>query len=253
MKKVVLAVLMVSLALSVIPVFAETSTDVPEIYVNNVPVVFLNKDDSVIAPTIIDGEVYVPLTSLLDTLQMSYVKDENSIRISTSGTISESTLPVSSGIKLDDFQAMVKEDTTYDECEFTQIESEEGNAYGYPIDEDYGITIFMDEQEMITRVVFKMTFGYEDNVPYLNSMNDYEFFNAMSNLYTFPIKHYSVLTFINNSASLLMYITGNTDDNPYSKVLDSNGEIVTENNWEYTLITNEEEQTAKFEFNYVGE
>lgn len=253
MKKVVLAVLMVSLALSAIPVFAETSTDVPEIYVDNVPVVFLDKEDSVIDPTIIDGEVYVPLTSLLDTLQMSYVKDENSIRISASGTITESTLPVSSGIKLDDFQAMVKEDTTFDECEFTQIESEEGNAYSYPVDEDYGITIYMDEQEMITRVVYKRTFDYEDNVPYLNSMNDYEFFNAMSNLYTFPLKHYSVLYFINNSASLLMYITGNTDDNPYSKVFDSNGEIVTENNWEYTLITNEEEQTAKFEFNYVGE
>ena len=253
MKKVVLAVLMVSLALSAIPVFAETSTDVPEIYVDNVPVVFLDKDNSVIDPTIIDGEVYVPLTSLLDMLQMSYVKDENSIRISASGIITESILPVSSGIKLDDFQAMVKEDTTYDECEFTQIESEEGNAYGYPIDEDYGITIYMDEQEMITRVVYKTTFDNEDNVPYLDSMNDYEFFNAMANMSNFPLKHFPVLTFINNSASLLMYITGNTDDNPYSKVFNSNGEIVTENNWEYTLTTNKEEQTAKFEFNYIGE
>lgn len=253
MKKIVLAVLMVSLALSAIPVFAETSTDVPEIYVNNVPVVFLDKDDSVIDPTIIDGEVYVPLTSLLDMLQMSYVKDENSIRISASAIITESILPVSSGIKLDDFQAMVKEDTTFDECEFTQIESEEGNAYGYPIDEDYGITIYMDEQEMITRVVYKTTFDNEDNVPYLDSMNDYEFFNAMANMSNFPLKHFPVLTFINNSASLLMYITGNTDDNPYSKVFNSNGEIVTENNWEYTLTTNKEEQTAKFEFNYIGE
>lgn len=68
MKKVVLAVLMVSLILSAIPVFAETSTDVPEIYVNNVPIVFLNKDDSVIDPTIIDGEVYVPLLSMIDKL-----------------------------------------------------------------------------------------------------------------------------------------------------------------------------------------
>lgn len=253
MKKVVLAVLMVSLVLTAIPVFAETSTDVPEIYVNNVPVVFLDKDDSVIDPTIIDGEVYVPLTSLLDMLQMSYVKDENSIRISVSGIITESILPVSSGIKLDDFQAMVKEDTTFDECEFMQIESEEGNAYGYPIDEDYGITIYMDEQEMITRVVYKTTFDNEDNVPYLDSMNDYEFFNAMANMSNFPLKHFPVLTFINNSASLLMYITGNTDDNPYSKVFNSNGEIVTENNWEYTLTTNKEEQTAKFEFNYIGE
>ncbi len=253
MKKVVLAVLMVSLALSAIPVFAETSTDVPEIYVDNVPVVFLDKEDSVIDPTIIDGEVYVPLTSLLDMLQMSYVKDENSIRISASGIITESILPVSSGIKLDDFQAMVKEDTTFDECEFTQIESEEGNAYGYPIDKDYGITIYMDEQEMITRVVYKTTFDNEDNVPYLDSMNDYEFFNAMANMSNFPLKHFPVLTFINNSASLLMYITGNTDDNPYSKVFNSNGEIVTENNWEYTLTTNKEEQTAKFEFNYIGE
>ena len=111
----------------------------------------------------------------------------------------------------------------------------------------------MDEQEMITRVVYKTTFDNEDNVPYLDSMNDYEFFNAMANMSNFPLKHFPVLTFINNSASLLMYITGNTDDNPYSKVFNSNGEIVTENNWEYTLTTNKEEQTAKFEFNYIGE
>lgn len=68
MKKIVLAVLMVSLVLTAIPVFAETSTDVPEIYVNNVPIVFLNKDDSVIDPTIINGEVYVPLLSMIDKL-----------------------------------------------------------------------------------------------------------------------------------------------------------------------------------------
>ena len=68
MKKIVLAVLMVSLVLTAIPVFAETSTDVPEIYVNNVPIVFLNKGDSVIDPTIINGEVYVPLLSMIDKL-----------------------------------------------------------------------------------------------------------------------------------------------------------------------------------------
>lgn len=232
---------------------AETIHDIPKIYINDVPVVFLDKEGAAINPVIVDDELYVPLTSLLDMLQVSYVQDGGFIQISVSGEIIEGVSSTSSGIKLSDFQSMVAAEI-YEKCEFVQIESDEGTIYAYPVDKDYGITVYVDKQEMITKVIFEKTFDHESNITYLDSMNFYKFSKAMSNITTeVPIMHFPVLGFINDSASLLMYITDNSEDNPYEKIFDCNGETAAENKWEYTLITNEEERTAKLEFNYIGE
>lgn len=62
---------------------AETVSALPKIYVNNVPVVFLDKEGTVINPVIVDDELYVPLTAILDTLMIDYSVDTEKIDIST--------------------------------------------------------------------------------------------------------------------------------------------------------------------------
>ena len=45
---------------------AEHAGLLPKIYINNVPIVFVNKDNTVIEPVLIDNEVYVPLMPLME-------------------------------------------------------------------------------------------------------------------------------------------------------------------------------------------
>ena len=62
---------------------AEAVSETPKIYVNNVPVVFLDKEGTAISPVMVDGKLYVPLTSLLDTLMVDYSEGTDTIDIST--------------------------------------------------------------------------------------------------------------------------------------------------------------------------
>lgn len=62
---------------------AEAVSETPKIYVNNVPVVFLDKEGTAISPVMVDGKLYVPLTSLLDTLMVDYSEGTDKIDIST--------------------------------------------------------------------------------------------------------------------------------------------------------------------------
>lgn len=168
MKKIrnMICFVLVVLALLVSVSMAETVHDIPKIHVNNVPIVFLSKEGVVINPVMVDGELYVPLTSLLDSLMLDYSESTDKIDISANTQTPAESEPEKIVITSENFKEY------FDIAKTGRATSSKGNEF-------WGITTYNVTGEYTVTVtakfpckIYDLVFSISGNLEHFNEDAD---------------------------------------------------------------------------------